>query len=547
MSSKEPTTDSDEPARTSPLPTIAQEWTISGLAVDNLRALRIPEPIALRRLMLVVGRNGIGKSTLARVFPLLGQSAGDRTREPILWWARNGVDFGSFSEAKRHGQDEITFGFEFTREGSTPWRVTSTLAQGPEGCRVARIEMHEGSHRFQACFDREGRPSHVETHLHGHLHEWPLDEEPCSGLTTDPWRLFGIGRSNRSAAAAATSILPVELADGQSVDLLSFMSDMPDMPEGWDLLSQLMMSGGEPRPSRSRGPTPYWRFDDLGLLKEKLRGSVEPLSLVLSSAGHLRRKPKVIPDWNPTVEQLEIARRTLFFHHGLKRIRQAESLLDQLTSRMAYIGPFRAIPERDYRHQSVAVEALDPRGENLAMFIAALKPSELRQLNAFLQEWLDFRIVLNRDHGRYTLRITIGDRHYNLLDVGFGYSQVLPVAVQLWASGRVLSTSRSQERTLILAIEQPELHLHPHHQVLIGKALAASAMDENGPIQIVETHSDHLVSEIGLLVARGQLDPERVGVLCVEPHEEGSGASVRVATFDDDGVLQNWPAGFLAP
>jgi hypothetical protein len=49
-----------------------------------------------------------------------------------------------------------------------------------------------------------------------------------------------------------------------------------------------------------------------------------------------------------------------------------------------------------------------------------------------------------------------------------------------------------------------------------------------------------------MLIARGKLAPERVGVLCMEAHSDG-GTRVRTANFDADGVLHNWPAGFMAP
>jgi predicted ATPase len=224
----------------------------------------------------------------------------------------------------------------------------------------------------------------------------------------------------------------------------------------------------------------------------------------------------------------------------------AERLIDRLAMRTAYLGPFRAVPERLYRQQSVAIEQLDTRGANLAMFIAALNATERTALNDFLHRSLSFRVHIEQSKGQYELRIELDGQTYNLLDVGFGYSQVLPVAVQLWAAGeQKLSTSRTSDRIAVMVVEQPELHLHPHHQVLVARAMATSAMTDHGPMQIIETHSDHLVSEIGLLVAEGKLDANRVGVLCIEPIE--GGASVRMATYDEDGILQNWPAGFLAP
>ena len=57
------------------LPVLPGGIKLTHIGVDNLRALRMPEPVELRRLTFIVGRNGIGKSTFTRLFPLLRQSA----------------------------------------------------------------------------------------------------------------------------------------------------------------------------------------------------------------------------------------------------------------------------------------------------------------------------------------------------------------------------------------------------------------------------------------------------------------------------------------
>lgn len=49
------------------LPVLAGGVIVGKIGVDNLRALRMNEPIEQRRLLLLVGRNGIGKSSRAPV------------------------------------------------------------------------------------------------------------------------------------------------------------------------------------------------------------------------------------------------------------------------------------------------------------------------------------------------------------------------------------------------------------------------------------------------------------------------------------------------
>ena len=70
-------------------------------------------------------------------------------------------------------------------------------------------------------------------------------------------------------------------------------------------------------------------------------------------------------------------------------------------------------------------------------------------------------------------------------DVGIGVSQVLPVLVMAYASSN-----------RIIAIEQPEIHLHPALQAELGDVFIESALGENKNTFIIETHSEHLILRI---------------------------------------------------
>lgn len=73
------------------------------------------------------------------------------------------------------------------------------------------------------------------------------------------------------------------------------------------------------------------------------------------------------------------------------------------------------------------------------------------------------------------------------LNVGFGITYVLPVIVAL------LSAKKGE----LLIIENPESHIHPKGQSLIGRLMAKVA--ETGVQIFVETHSDHIMN--GILVS----------------------------------------------
>ncbi|WP_163853434.1 AAA family ATPase [Paenibacillus elgii] len=129
-------------------------------------------------------------------------------------------------------------------------------------------------------------------------------------------------------------------------------------------------------------------------------------------------------------------------------------------------------------------------------------------------------------------------------DVGIGISQTLPVLVNAYAS-----------YNKIIAIEQPELHLHPALQAELADVLIESALGENKNTFLLETHSEHLILRImrriretnkGIIHNGIQINPTDVSIIFVEPMEEQSGSMLRFLELDENGeLLDPWPGGFF--
>jgi predicted ATPase len=125
----------------------------------------------------------------------------------------------------------------------------------------------------------------------------------------------------------------------------------------------------------------------------------------------------------------------------------------------------------------------------------------------------------------------------NLVDVGYGVSQVLPVLVDIALADK--------DSTLLL--QQPEVHLHPRAQAQLGTYFVRAV--ELGVNLVVETHSDQILDRVRMEVrdaARGKkkkgIQPEQVLILYFERTDEG--VKVHPITIGKDGGLVGVPEGY---
>ena len=128
-------------------------------------------------------------------------------------------------------------------------------------------------------------------------------------------------------------------------------------------------------------------------------------------------------------------------------------------------------------------------------------------------------------------------------DVGIGISQVLPVLVTAYGSSGK-----------ILAMEQPEIHLHPALQAELADVFISSALGEQKNTFVLETHSEHLILRILRRIreaSQGELPagmigvkPDDVAVLYVTPTKDGARIT-EIPILPDGEFGTQWPQGFF--
>ncbi|AXN30976.1 AAA family ATPase [Vibrio coralliilyticus] len=118
------------------------------------------------------------------------------------------------------------------------------------------------------------------------------------------------------------------------------------------------------------------------------------------------------------------------------------------------------------------------------------------------------------------------------MHVGFGLTQILPIVVAALAA----------KKDDLLIIENPEVHLHPAGQSMMGQFLGTVA--SAGVQVIVETHSDHLLNGVRRAVKSRSLHPDKVNIHYFQPRDI-EGSQVASPQIDVEGNISYWPKGFF--
>ena len=120
----------------------------------------------------------------------------------------------------------------------------------------------------------------------------------------------------------------------------------------------------------------------------------------------------------------------------------------------------------------------------------------------------------------------------DLVDVGFGVSQLLPLLVLL---------AYVPEGSTVL-LEQPEMHLHPRVQSKLADVLIEVTQTRKLQI-ILESHSEHLLMRMQRRVAEQEIPPGDVALYFCD--NDGEESNISQLQFDDCGSISNWPEDFF--
>lgn len=223
-----------------------------------------------------------------------------------------------------------------------------------------------------------------------------------------------------------------------------------------------------------------------------------------------------------------------------------EQKVDEFSKRLIYIESLRTKIERAQSIKDIDFESsVGIHGENIVKALLGIdrlgdkeiKTSIKNKINHWLEEFdlgdkLDVKKV-NQDTYSVLIRNKNLGIYSNLLEVGFGTRQLLPIIIE--------SVNSPEHSTII--VEEPETHIHPKAQSKLADLFVESALDGDRNF-IIETHSIFLVTEIQILIAQGKISADEVGVYYFTQDSEGSRA-INMKIRENGQFEEEWPSGFF--
>lgn len=503
------------------------------IRIKNLRGLQDTGDIELKPITMLVGANSSGKSTFLRTFPLFKQGGATYKQGPILWYGPE-VDFGSYNDALRKESKYMEFSFS--------WDVIDRS--------IYFLDQHDYVNNVKCTIGIDKKDE---------------DESYVNSVRVEMEESHVIHMSIAKNGSMKVTINDINCAEFDGISIVR--------QSGRFILPYFELEYEQDNSFISRFP--YQKLaailDNVPSFHGKVKGKTEilpfspsiakPEDMLTETCEHyrVRYNEKILQndDWRRYCALAILIRsRELLF--------SIDNTLQKEMGNVYYIKPFRASAERYYRQQNLAVRNLDSDGHNMAMYVANMYKNEkaVREFQGWTRKYFKFELRPERIEGHVSLQIRdklpieeseseAESREWrNITDLGFGYSQILPVILTLWQIISQKKSTRERVGTCLAAYEQPELHLHPKMQAELMDAIVATvkfAKQKGIDVKIIiETHSQVMINRLGLRIALdSDFSEEMASVLLFDENNET--CNPRHASYTKDGHLTNWPIGFFEP
>lgn len=513
------------------------------LRVKNFRSIEDSGMINIKPITVFLGKNSCGKSSFIRILPLLKQSLEKEKQEPLLWYG-DYVDFGGFEDIipknmkKKEGEP---FELEFTvnllgsiDDNYFPRNFRSLLYSNfidlKKSNKNILVAVRVGFNKKEISIVDL---SYLDQKINISFKNGKIDSFFVNGVSLET--------HNYHLIYAGKELLPEIIFKGDGARNIRYFYD--------EVICQC----------KPIVDILYEKLGSKASLKtlEKIVGDVlfiQTKEELLTKLKECKKNEKIrnyfcMADLDdPLVEEINNRMQMVLTPYIIYKINQE---LNDFFDNLYYIKPIRANANRYYRIQGISVKKVDPDGSNLPMILYNLSAERQKEFSSWCKEQLGISFSVKETGGHISLMVNTGAEYeINIADSGYGYSQVLPIILQIWLliekTKKPVPNRYSTNYTII--IEQPELHLHPAFQAKLAEifvSFIASIKQTNSNVNIIiETHSDVIVNRLGTLVVERKIDNEDMNIVLVEKREKIS--TFKQVRYEDNGLIDKWPIGFMS-
>ena len=223
----------------------------------------------------------------------------------------------------------------------------------------------------------------------------------------------------------------------------------------------------------------------------------------------------------------------------LVRLTASKAFGRTLFNNLFYLMTRRGVEARNQNIGTTRPYDAGPHGENTIPILAYIRDDpRFENLSDKLNEWtkrFGFERVFSKLVTGAQHALTLTDEKFkiqsNVIDVGYGTNQLLPVILQCFYA----------PKGSMILVEEPEMHLHPRMQADLVD-LFIDVMNYGNRITM-ETHSPHILARLQRRVAEGAIKPKDTIIHYFEKKESGS--EVTPIEIDKSGYLTHRLPGFF--
>lgn len=570
---------------------------ITSVNLENFRSLEDTGEIPIKKLTILLGKNSVGKSSFLRSFPLFQQSLLNNRTEPLLWYTPDLVDFGSFKDTKRDGTSENTaihFSFNIKANVRPHFRGRPSSIRAIQKHRkflenqVSSTSQSEKINNLLVDLEeifkkRDDISINFELNLHEYYAEYVINVLGSSMVIHHEYKDNNKYKNNvRIDGKTYYDVSVPEIKNNEIIPDLGFNDshnndnlfvDNTSAGRSRQCFLDMIKGTANPDDLRDTEKIDFLQNSELQICLSKsefkqFNDKLVELGDIFLDEGNEYFDQEEDTLWLPDIKQVALAQKIisdsiqfetayhLYLLSNLSNlIRLINSEFRDFYSNMSYSTPVRANAERSYRNQSLSVNLVDADGKNVPTILLNLQENKRDKFSEW-QKWtrknlnVVFQVENENNFSSISVKSADEESFHNLADTGFGYSQMLPIILNIW-----LSMQNSTRNTNpfnfshwqnINLLEQPELHLHPAMQASLMHTLNKVLADDNNSMNMmIETHSEYMTKQLGVDIARNIISPDDVQILVFD---ESDGKSiVKTSKYAKNGTLMDWPLGFFQP